>query len=190
MQKLETALSELSERRYRLAHGHSDENWLRGSYSLGAADVSSFLEKGWARESLKDLADFLVGYSIVNPARNSDVSGSDGSAPTIPASFAVIKVVMDHPGARDVRISRYLNADDARRALHLAYQRARTISALPFPVRNVVDAEIDRARWYSAALLLPISCDPLNYRELLGAALITKPRPDQVKQYLSTFSQT
>ena len=190
VQKLEATLSELSARRYRLAHSDSDENWLRGSYKLGTADVAVFLETGWDHESLKDLADLLVGYSIVNPARNSGISGPDSSAPTVPASFAVMKVVMDHPRARDVRISRYLNVDDARRALRLAYQRARTISALPFPVRNVVDAEIDRTRWYSAALLLPISRDPLNYRDLLGAALITKPSLEQVKQYLSTFSQT
>lgn len=191
MQKLETTLSDLSERRHRLANGDSsDENWLRGSFTLGTADLSVFLENVWDRESLKELADLLVGYSIVHPARNSGVSASNGTAPAIAASFAVIKVVMDHPGARDVRISRFLNADDSRRALHLAYQRARIISALPFPVRDVVDAEVDRARWYSAALLLPISRDPLNYRELLGAALITKPGLDQVKKYLSTFSQT
>jgi len=117
------------------------------------------------------------------------MSGPVGDA-QIPAAFAVMKVVIDHPKARDARIVAYLRARDPRRAVELAARRSKVIEGLPARCRDISGACIDDPRWYASALLAPVDRSQASYQPLLAAALVNAPRHDETERYLRTAFPT
>ena len=185
---IEDTLSAICARRVRFAREGGDAGWLLGTRCVGVGDVAAMLESRKGGALRKRVAMVLVAYSVVDAPSKARTMTGEANGAQLPAAYAVMKVVVDHPKASDPRIIAYLCARDSRRALELAAQRARTIDGLPARFREISGARIDDPRWYAAALLVPIERSALQYGALLKAALVQKPGPGEAEHYLRTIS--
>ena len=141
----------------------------------------------------KRLTDLMCAYSVVDVRSDSAPAIPKCVPPLaeearIPSAFSLMKLVLDHPAARDSRILGYLNRSDGRRALALALQRARTIRELSGRWRDVVDTPIADPRWYAAALLVPLAPDA--YGPLARAALTQRGEHAGVDDYTFAITQS
>lgn len=186
-------VGDLLERRMRLDNKDPGAGWLRASCSVSAGDAATFLTASFERNRFIRL---LRAYWHIQLA-----PANQGAIPydeTIPAAYAVLKVVFDNPRARDERIARLLRNGDSARGLRLAVQRARTIRDFPTPLeagqqgpRDVSSIMLDDAPWIAAALLLPIERSAEEYLKLMNAALVHRiPWAERglMTSYLATIS--
>ncbi|MGH7754873.1 MAG: hypothetical protein ACREM8_01120, partial [Vulcanimicrobiaceae bacterium] len=139
------------------------------------------------------LQRLLVAYSLVTGGFLAKGRDEPPSSELPPAAFALIKLVLDHPRARDERIVALLRARDPDRALALALRRARQISALPGRPRSIAAAEIANPEWYAAAALIPIRRTARDYGTILDAALVRDRRghiDQDARDYLNSLEPT
>ena len=170
--KLDATLGDMCERRTAAAEA-GQIGWIRGSAGIGSEDLSLLADGLLDRDRL---ADLLRAYALVRTSngylRDHGISeDAHCEADPIPAAFALIKLVTDHPTACDRRIVALLRAGHAERALDLALQRGRAVAEFPGPVRNLSGAQVTDPRWYAAAALVPVRLVAAEYAPLLNAAL-------------------
>jgi len=184
--QIENTLSAICSRRVRLARGgkHAD-GWLFGTRCADIADVVAMLESSAGAPLRKRLATLLIAYSIVEPSHGSPTTSDAWSVP-LPAAYAVMKMVIDHPKVGDPRIIGYLCARSPQRALELAMRRARMIEGLPASPRDVRGTSIDDPLWYASVLLVSVERSVRSYRRLLSAALVEAPNDARTARYLDT----
>ncbi len=183
---IEDTLSAICARRARLVRENGADAWLRGTRCVATADIAEMLASNQQSALRKDLAQLLVAYSIIDAPRGSRTMADATNDMRLPAAYALMKVVVDHPAIRDPRIVAYLRARDHRRAIELATQRARMIVGLPARLRNIRGTHIEDPRWYASALLLPIERIASSYGPLLAAALVRAPESHETAHYLHT----
>ncbi|MGH7738338.1 MAG: type I-G CRISPR-associated protein Cas8g1/Csx17 [Candidatus Tyrphobacter sp.] len=171
-------LRALLEKRTRADASDPSAGWLRATCVVSSEDAAAFL----AFDAL-DRARFnrlLRAYSLILLGKAHVALQSADSTEGLPAAYAVLKLVFDHPKARDEQVLRLLFTRNAQRALALAVRRARTIRGLPrtsdgYDPRprdvSAVRLQDDVARWMAAALAIPISHSASSYGKLLDTAL-------------------
>lgn len=183
------------ERRMRLDANDPGAGWLRASCMLSADDSATFLTFTQGSAQRARFGRLLRAYWHVRLASaESPIVPHDE---TIPAAYAVLKLVFDNPKARDERAVRLLCSHDCSRGLRLAVQRARAIRELPAPrddsrqaPRDVSGVVLEDSVWYAAALALPIEQSPAEYRKLLNAALVDRiswDQRDRIDSYLTNI---
>lgn len=185
---LESTLGDICERRVAAAES-GDIVWLRGSAGISGGDLVSVSEGLLDKQRL---ALLLRSYSIVKPpmaVRHGGDSTGEEAGDGLPASFALIKLVLDHPRSCDRRIVALLRAREPQRALDLALQRARSIPGLPAAPRSVAAADVPDSQWYAAASLVPIRLRPSDYRPILNAALTRRIDLYETTDYLNSMRQ-
>jgi hypothetical protein len=168
---------------------------LRGSAGIGAEDLAGLADALLDRKRLLNLirAYALVRASNAYQRGHVQGDGSDHEADHVPAAFALIKLVIDHPAACDRRIIARLRAGHVERALELALQRGRAVAEFPAPIRNISGAHVTDPRWYAAAALVPIRLSASEYAPLLNAALTRRfnlklpADRDAVNRYLTSL---
>jgi CRISPR-associated protein Csx17 len=188
---LEATLGDMCERRTAAAEA-GQIGWLRGSAGIGADDIANLADGLLDRDRLAKLirAYALVRASNAYERDRGPGEGSDRQADPVPAAFALLKLVIDHPAACDRRIIARLRAGHVERALELALQRGRAVAEFPGPVRNISGAHVRDPRWYAAAALVPMRFTAADYAPLLNAALTRRFKPeisadrDVVNRYL------
>jgi len=170
---IEKTLADIAVVRARRADDdETGEVWWLGSRGARISDVEAMLRFDRLRQDR--LGMLMRAYAIIEPASMLGHEGEtdEHSAPAaLPAAYALMKIVLDHPEARDPRIPYLLNAGHAERALLLATQRARTIRGLFGRWRDISGIRIENPRWYAAALLIPIQRTVEQYGALLRAAM-------------------
>ncbi|TAM58197.1 type I-U CRISPR-associated protein Csx17 [bacterium] len=178
---LAKSLAQIAAVRARRAAEPKGRVWWTAARGAAVKDVAAMLQfdrdnkrhqRCWDR-----LANLILAYAIVEPsARFAGTDGDDDepAQPAIPGPYAVMKLILDHPRARDERILALLAAGHPERALDLAARRARTIGGLRGRWRDVDGAIISDPQWYAAALLVPIARGWKEYRRLLCAAMTHK----------------
>lgn len=189
---LSDTLSNICVRRYRIMGDSRSDGWITGTRCASIDDVANMLDWRSDSEMRGQLSALLIASSIISPPCKVQTIDGNASGSLLPAAFAVMKIVVDHPTARDSRILHYLRARDFRRALELATRRARQINGLPPGAifRNVADANISDCRWYASVLLVPIERAKDSYEALLSAALVNRPNSNDVERYLNvTFPE-
>lgn len=150
--------------------------WLEAPCALSLDDAVEFLSLASAER--RRFNGLLRAYALVRRPSGS-LRRKAQSAAVIPAAYALLKVVFDNRATRDDRIIRLLFAGDARRALTIAFQRARSIRDLPYGARDVSGVAVAEAPWTAAALLLPIGHSFSNYGRLLDAACTARLHPQE-----------
>ena len=186
---MEKTLADIAVVRARRADDDDDgENWWLGTRGARTSHIESMLRFDSAqRDRLRML---MCAYSIVEPSSEPAGEGEmslQAMPSTLPAAYALMKIVMDHPWARDPRILNLLNAGQAERALSLATQRARAIPGLFGRWRDISGIGIEHPRWYAAALLVPIQRSTDQYGPLLRAAMTHAGHAD-VRAYCDQLS--
>ncbi len=157
------------------------EGWWWGTRGARISDIEAMLQ--FDRLHQDRLGMLLRAYAIVEPPsmlRYEGGASGHAAAAVLPAAYALIKIVLDHPGARDPRILYLLNAGQGERALSLARQRARTIRGLLGRWRDIAGISIEKPRWYAATLLVPIQRTIGQYGALMRAAM-TYANNDEVR---------
>jgi hypothetical protein len=177
----------LIEKRVRKAASDPYAGWLKASYTLSVADIGEFLSFDHIQRLRFNR--LLRAYSLIR------LSGQWNKHPevlveaTIPAAYAVLKLVFDDASLRDERIIRLLFAGNAQSALRLAVQRARACRDLQRPIRDVSGVVLDDPQWAGVALALPVERTVPNYIPLFNAALTSRIVPNEfenVRDYLET----
>lgn len=166
---VENTLADIAALRARLA-GEDDVSWWAGSRGASLGDVAAMLEFDGVMK--KRLGLLLGAYAVIGSSRrgrSSPVMGGD--APTLPAAYAMMKVVLDHPQAADPDIISLLRAGHGDRALALSVRRSRVIRGLRGRWRDIAGIALAQPRWYAAALLVPIDQSRQQLQALLGAAM-------------------
>lgn len=178
-------LGDIFERRITTAIA-GDHRWLEASAALNGADIGSLSEH---RIDDARLFGLLRAYALVTPPlQRPTIQPPPDVTPRPGAAFALLKIVLDHPQARDRRIVTLLRARDSSRAIALALQRARAIPNLPAPPRSIASATIADPEWYAAALLVPIHHTADDYAPLLHAALSHRPNTLAIQHYVNSLT--
>ncbi len=170
---IEKTLADIAVVRARRADDdETGEAWWWGTRGARISDIEAMLRFDPLRQDR--LGMLIRAYAIVEPPSMLRYEGGTGgyaAADVLPAAYALMKIVLDHPEARDPRILNLLNTGQAERALSLATQRARTIRGLFGRWRDIGGISIENPRWYAAMLLIPIQRTIEQYGVLLRAAM-------------------
>jgi CRISPR-associated protein Csx17 len=181
-------LRDLLERRTRVDLEDRRAGYFRATCSLSAEDAAAFL--AFDRFERTRFSRLLRAYSLIDLKTASLNQHVPDEESVLPTAYAVLKLVFDHPQARDERIVKLLFTGNPTAGLRLAMHRVRTIRDLPSRARDVSDVQLEDAQWTAAALALPIERSVSNYRKLLSAALTTRVKSGEagrVHTYLTSI---
>lgn len=165
---VERSLSAVAQRRARLAGEELTHPWLAARVGGDLLDVAEMLDGGISFDRLGAL---LAAYAVIEPQIAQTRAREALELSRVPAAFALMKLVMDHPKSRDARIPALLNAGHSERAVALARQRTHTLDFTTGRWRDVAGAVITHPRRYAAALLVPLQQNVTQYSALISAAL-------------------